>query len=224
MANNIPEITLKQMKFMKSKKSREQLAINGIMIDIQPYMFPPKSPYSYSTKILLDSMNLGRQRVLEIGTGCGILSVAAAKQGAYVDGVDILPECVQFSLDNAIRNGVFQKTRFYYSNMFSNVEKSYDSIICNLPILEGELPEQDLRWYSLFDPNFNFHKELFKEGKKIAPRIIMAHADIAGKEEFNKLEQMAQKYNWQATVNLEKEYAGQIWRSYTFNQEGNSQR
>ena len=171
MKEEVPEITLNQMEFMKQRKQRETIEVNGISVDIQPYMFPPKSPYSYSTRVLLDNMSFQEgERVLEIGTGCGILSVYAAKQGAKVDGVDILPECVEYSLRNAIQNGVFERTRFFYSNMFSNIDSKYDSIICNLPILEGEPPEDDPRWLSLFDPDFKFHNELlFNSAKVVRP-------------------------------------------------------
>jgi release factor glutamine methyltransferase len=212
----IPEITLNQMRYMKSKKRKESIKVNGVEVQIQPLMFPPRSPYSYSTRVLLDNMYVRNQRVLEIGTGCGILSVFAAKQGAKVDGVDILPECIQFSLDNAVRNNVYRQTRFYYSDMFSNIQDRYDVIICNLPILEGELPSNDPRWLSLFDPGFKFHIELFRDGKRFAPEIIMAHADISGKREFNKLEDLAGSYGWKIRDIKEKSYAEQKWRCYEF--------
>ncbi len=213
----IPKITEKQMEFMKSRKASEVVVVNRISAEIQPYMFPPISPYSYSTRVLLDNMHFNSgERVLEIGTGCGILSVFAAKQGAKVDGVDILPECIEFSLKNAIKNNVFENTRFYYSNMFSNTEGHYDAILCNLPILNQNLPEKDPRWYSLFDPEFKFHGILFNEGKNIAPRIIMAHANLKSNRDFKTLETLAEEYGWKVSEFKSKEYAQQTWRSYEF--------
>ncbi len=220
MVANVPSITLNQMDFMRRKKEKELVTVNGISVEIQPYMFPPSSPYSYSTKVLLENLDVKNKRVLEVGVGCGIISIFAAKQGAFVDGVDILPECVQFSLDNAIRNGVFEKTRFYYSDMFSNVDRSknnkYDAIICNLPILNMDLPEQDSRWYSLFDPGFKFHNELFSKGKDYAKRIILAHADLKGKDDFSDLEKLAQSYGWYPDKVVETKFALQNWRNYEF--------
>jgi len=122
MKTKIPKITMNQMHFMKSIKQKEIVEANDVMVEIQPYMFPPKSPFSYSTRVLLDNIDVAGKRILEIGIGCGIISIVAAKQGAFVDGVDILPECVKFSIDNAVRNKVFDRIRFYYSNMFSRVE------------------------------------------------------------------------------------------------------
>lgn len=203
---------------MRSRKTRELVQVQGLDLDIQPYMFPPASPYSYSTRILLDNLHLQDQRVLEIGTGCGILSIAAAKQGARVDGVDILSECIQFSLDNAIRNNVFKNTRFYYSNMFSNVDPDtrYEYILCNLPIIKDDLPEADERWYSLFDPGFDFHRELFDKGRRFAPRIMIAHANLKSDRDFQLLEQLARSYSWKTEETNDKKYAEKTWRAYSF--------
>ena len=55
----------------------------------------------------LDSMVKGGERVLDIGTGSGILAIAALKLGAAeAEGVDIDPMCVRTAGENAERNGV----------------------------------------------------------------------------------------------------------------------
>ena len=55
----------------------------------------------------LDSLVKGGERVLDIGTGSGILAVAALKLGAAeAEGVDIDPMCVRTAGENAQRNGV----------------------------------------------------------------------------------------------------------------------
>ncbi len=213
---NVPKITRNQMAFMKSKKSLEKVEVNGVCVEIQPYMFPPESPYSYSTKVLLESMDLIGQRVLEIGVGCGILSIFAAKQGAFVDGVDVLRECVRFSSDNAKLNDVSDRTWFYYSDMFSDVVGEYDVIICNLPILNDDVPDEDFRWCSLFDPDFRAHEELFREGGGYASRIVMAHADLRGDGDFGELEGLAMKYGWSVSNVRKKVYGGHEWRNYEF--------
>ena len=188
---SIPQICVDQMAFMRERKDEEVVSVNDVSVNIQPYMFPPMSPYSYSTRVLLDNMSIeDGQRVLEVGIGCGILSVFAAKQGAYVEGVDIVPECVEYASTNALVNGVEDRTKFYYSDMFSEVKGKYDKIICNLPILEGELPDDDPRWYSLFDPGFRFHHILFDEGRDYASSIILAHANLTDKDDFGNLEKL----------------------------------
>lgn len=45
-------------------------------------------------------------RVLDVGCGSGVLSVAAALMGGTVKGVDTDPLCIEASRENALRNGV----------------------------------------------------------------------------------------------------------------------
>lgn len=214
---NIPQICVNQMAFMGERKDEEVVSVNDVSVNIKPYMFPPKSPYSYSTRILLDNMFFAQdEKVLEVGIGCGILSVFAAKQGAYVEGVDIMPECVEYATTNALVNGVEDRTKFYYSNMFSEVTGKYDKIICNLPILDGELPDNDPRWYSLFDPEFRFHHILFDEGRDYSSNILIAHADLTEGDDFGKLEKLAESYGWRVAHTESKIYSGKEWRSYEF--------
>ena len=55
----------------------------------------------------LDSLVRGGERVLDIGTGSGILAIAALKLGAdSAEGVDIDPMCVRTAGENAARNGI----------------------------------------------------------------------------------------------------------------------
>jgi len=51
-------------------------------------------------------------RVLDVGTGSGILAIAAALQGAAnVTAIDIDPVCVNVTIENARRNGVADRVR-----------------------------------------------------------------------------------------------------------------
>ena len=53
------------------------------------------------------SQNLSQRKVLDYGCGSGILAIGAAKYGALqIDAVDIDPDAVRSTLDNAQANGV----------------------------------------------------------------------------------------------------------------------
>ena len=57
--------------------------------------------------VLLQSRNLASQTVIDVGTGSGVLAIAAAKLGAaFVSALDVDPEAVENARENISRNGV----------------------------------------------------------------------------------------------------------------------
>ncbi|HXE42587.1 MAG TPA: 50S ribosomal protein L11 methyltransferase, partial [Candidatus Baltobacteraceae bacterium] len=73
---------------------------------------------------------------LDIGTGSGILAIAAAKLGyAPVDAFDFDPESVRIARENARKNGVLRKiyiTRRDVTKLALHSAKKYDVICANL--------------------------------------------------------------------------------------------
>ncbi len=62
----------------------------------------------------LDSIDLTGKTVVDFGCGSGILAIAALKLGAArVIGIDIDPQAIQASRDNAERNGVADKLELF---------------------------------------------------------------------------------------------------------------
>ena len=70
----------------------------------------------------LDSLVKGGERVLDIGTGSGILAIAALKLGAgSAEGVDIDPMCVRTAGENAALNGIGKdRCRFLAGNVLAD--------------------------------------------------------------------------------------------------------
>lgn len=82
---------------------------------------------------LLDSLVQGGERVLDVGTGSGILAIAALKLGAReADGVDIDPMCVRTAGENAERNGVDGHFRVLVGDLSDKAEGVYDIITANI--------------------------------------------------------------------------------------------
>jgi ribosomal protein L11 methyltransferase len=77
---------------------------------------------------------LDGQRILDYGSGSGILAIAALFSGAlHADAVDIDPMAVQACNDNALRNKVQDKMHSCLPNdLASQTKNSYDLVIANI--------------------------------------------------------------------------------------------
>ncbi|MCY9811791.1 MULTISPECIES: 50S ribosomal protein L11 methyltransferase [Aeromonas] len=87
----------------------------------------------------LDGLDLAGKTVVDFGCGSGILGIAALKLGAArVIGIDIDPQAIQASRDNAERNGVADQIELYLpEDQPQDVEA--DVVVAN--ILAGPLRE-----------------------------------------------------------------------------------
>lgn len=102
------------------------------------------------------------ERVLELGTGCGILAILAAKAGAEVVATDINPVALECARVNAVENGVFGRIDFRCGDLFDPVRgELFDTIIFNPPYLPVE-PKEKL----------NEPLELAWDGGKNGRRVI----------------------------------------------------
>ena len=92
-------------KGQKPVDSRQWYDFVGLLADVLPEMHPGGQD---ATQALLKMCRLdAKSRVLDIGCGSGILSIAALKLGAQtVLGVDIDIESVNNSRENADQNGI----------------------------------------------------------------------------------------------------------------------
>ncbi|MBD2782138.1 50S ribosomal protein L11 methyltransferase [Xenorhabdus szentirmaii] len=87
----------------------------------------------------LDGLDLAGKTIIDFGCGSGILAIAALKLGAkHAIGIDIDPQAIQASRDNAERNGVSDQLTLYLSKDQPN-DLECDVVIAN--ILAGPLRE-----------------------------------------------------------------------------------
>lgn len=93
--------------------------------------------------IALENTIRGGERVLDVGTGTGILAVAARKLGAdHVTAIDIDPRACEEARKNVSRNGVEERVVVVEGGIRS-VPGRYDVIAANLrtPVLSEILPD-----------------------------------------------------------------------------------
>jgi release factor glutamine methyltransferase len=87
------------------------------------------------------------ERVLDVGTGSGILAVLAAKKAEFVVALDVNPFAVSCAQKNAQLNHVQKKIQFLQSDLFSALSPNsvFDLILFNAPYLPSE-PREEASW------------------------------------------------------------------------------
>ena len=87
---------------------------------------------SLCLEILQDYVKTG-DTVLDIGSGSGILSIAAVLLGANsADGVDIDATAVKVAAENALLNGVSDKTNYICGDLAQKISGKYNIICANI--------------------------------------------------------------------------------------------
>jgi len=101
-------------------------------------------PVSEDTLLILDHLKCGK-KVLDMGTGNGVIAIECAKRGSQVTAVDIDPKAVMKLKKIAEEENL--KIEAFVSNLFENVNGKFDTIIFNPPYLPGNAVElEDLQW------------------------------------------------------------------------------
>jgi len=86
-------------------------------------------------------------RVLDMGTGTGILGIVAAKKAREVLSVDLNPYAIRCSKRNAQINGTIDKMYFVQGDLFMPLGETakFDLILFNAPYLPSE-PSESQSW------------------------------------------------------------------------------
>ena len=150
----------------------------GFTLVVPPGVFHPN--LYFSSKLLgehVASLDLENLNVLDIGCGSGVLSLVAASKGACVTSVDINPQAVVATIENAKRNGLTDSITTYEGNLFEPITSGlkFDYILLNPPFYLGEAKSMsELAWKGgsdyFFMSEFSKHSPAFL---KVSGKILM---------------------------------------------------
>jgi release factor glutamine methyltransferase len=114
----------------------------GFRLTVRPTVFHPR--YFISSERFaefIDSLDLSGKRVIDVGTGSGILALAAARAGAEnVVAADVNPNAVLTAAENARANGMGDRVIALCSNLLSAIAPRpvFDVILSSPPKHAGE--------------------------------------------------------------------------------------
>ncbi|UDF05002.1 50S ribosomal protein L11 methyltransferase [Asticcacaulis sp. AND118] len=111
----------------------------GFDLRLEPGVYPTHPDFTYSTSMILQGLpdDLSGKTLLDVGTGCGAIAIAAARRGAKVHAVDIDPAAVALARRNVAANGVANRVTLSEGKVLQfasapDVPERFDYIAANL--------------------------------------------------------------------------------------------
>ena len=139
--------------------------------------------------VVLDALHGGAvpagATVLDLGTGSGVLAVAAARSARSVVAVDIDPAAVRCARINALLNGVEDRVEVREGDLFDPVAgERFDVVLCNPPFYRGEprTPLDGALFSTDFAERFSGALSLHLTPQGFALVVLSSDGDIAGFE------------------------------------------
>lgn len=212
ISNNL----LKEIRTQKTKIVR----VDGLKIRVDQDVFPVASDNSRSSRGLFTVVgDLKDKKVLDIGTGTGVLAMRAAVRGAKsVIATDINDKAVKCALNNIKANRLEKIIKVVKSDLFRKVPKTkFDLIFANLPITKTDEPAKDWAEKALFDHGYKLHKRLLKLAPlflKTNGFLVMSHANLQGPNSFIDFEKLIKNFGFSIAKVRGVNYRGFWWRFY----------
>jgi release factor glutamine methyltransferase len=114
-----------------------------LTIQCNPHVYGPREDSYLLLDVLLHESLSGRG--LEMGIGTGIIALHVSDRFDEFIGVDISPQAVALTLQNAHLNAVdMDVVHFYESDLFSQVQGVFDVIICNPPYVPADEKQETI--------------------------------------------------------------------------------
>jgi methylase of polypeptide subunit release factors len=160
-----------------SRQSIRSTRAAGFLLTVRPTVFHPR--YFISSEAFaafIDRLDLTGKRVVDIGTGTGVLALAAARAGAaFVVAADINPNAALNAADNARANGLSGRVCAVCSDLLTALKPGplFDVILSSPPKHAGE-PRNlaDLGWHA--GPKYRYITALFDHARAhLAPGGVM---------------------------------------------------
>ncbi|HOZ76077.1 MAG TPA: methyltransferase [Flavobacterium sp.] len=143
-------------------RKRRKYSYNDLSVWVEPTVFPPF--ITISTKLLLDfvdTLELKDKNFLELGCGCGIISILAAKKGAQVTATDINEVALEALRKNALDNQAILTV--LKSDLFEKLSENWFDVVVINPPYYPKKPKNmaENAWFC--GENFEYFERLFTQ-------------------------------------------------------------
>lgn len=131
--------------------------------------------------VLLQARDVSRQRVIDVGTGSGVLAITAAKLGAaFVAAIDSDPDAVENARENIAANGVEAVVEAHVDDLETTTLAPADLVLANLTgtLLSrhaGDLARLVRPGGSLIVSGFNVDEKA-RVAEALAPHVTVTEA------------------------------------------------
>jgi release factor glutamine methyltransferase len=160
-----------------TRRSHRRVKAAGFRLDVAPTVFDPRVfiTSEFFARFIL-ALDLSGKRVADVGTGTGILALAAARAGASrVVALDINPAAVGTAQRNAASNNFGDRMIALESDLLAALppQPAFEVIISSPPSFPGEPRDvADRAWHA--GPDYRDIADLFTQAKlRLAPGGVM---------------------------------------------------
>lgn len=168
LASLFPSIDKQQARLLERKKSGTLLVdVLGTRFQVFRGVYRTGVDTELMVSSILNSSRLEDKTFLEVGCGCGAVSLLLAERCKHGVGSDINPVAVRNAQRNRQHLGC-TNVDFHISDVFENITGKYDVIVCNPPYNQHQVIDVADRMF--WDPGNEMKRKFFASVRQFLKR------------------------------------------------------
>lgn len=185
------EASKKVLEASEQEKKKYLVMVAGQDFVVYPNVFSPK--YFRDTELFANNLPINKgEKMLEIGSGTGIISITAIEKGAKkVVAIDINPEAVRNTKENIKKFQMQDQIEARLGNVYDTLKpnEKFDAIFWNTPF--GYIENENITDLekAVYDPKYKSTKKFILHAKKYLKKdgkVYLGFSSTLGRLDFIK--------------------------------------